>query len=196
MKDRHHEYIQTLDWKTSIATLASTALSTQSQMAFATMEHLESPSGILDNGHPLILAAKSHDEDTPRWFEATTGEHREGFWDAMWIEITTLLKIEAWEQVERSEANKIVKTTWAFKKKRYPSGEIRKLKARFCVRGDTQTEGIDYFESFAPVVSWDTVRVLLVLTVILGLKSTQVDYLAAFCQAPIDTEVFIDMPRG
>ena len=144
----------------------------------------------------MILAAKATDGDTPRWFEATTGEHKDGFWEAMWIEITTLLKIEAWEQVKKEEAKKIVKTTWAFKKKRFPSGEVRKLKARFCVRGDTQTEGVDYFESFAPVVSWNNVRVLLVLTAILDLKSTQVDYLVAFCQAPIDTEVYIDLPRG
>ena len=194
---RFQEYIHGLDWDESIAGLAASAVNVQAQHTFAAMETLEDTStGILDEGHPLILAAKSNDEDSPRWFEATKGEHHEGFWNAMWVEITTLLKIQAWEQVERSQATKIVKTTWAFKKKRFPSGEIRKLKARFCVRGDTQTEGVDYFESFAPVVSWNTVRVLLVLTAILGLKSTQVDYLAAFCQAPIDTEVFIELPRG
>ena len=197
MADRLQEHLQGLDWGESIAALTISSTSRRAQKTFASMESLEDPhTRTLDEGHPLILAAKATDQDSPRWFEATTGEHKEGFWDAMWVEISTLLKMEAWEQVEREQVRKTVKTTWAFKKKRFPSGEVRKLKARFCVRGDTQTEGVDYFESFAPVVSWNTVRVLLVLTVVLGLKSTQVDYLAAFCQAPIDTEVYIDPPRG
>ena len=111
--------------------------------------------------------------------------------------ISTLQEKEAWDQVPRdSVTQKIVKTTWAFKVKRFPSGLVRKLKARFCVRGDTQTEGVDYFESFAPVVSWTTVRLLLILSIMLDLKTSQVDYVAAFCQAPIEDPVFIELPQG
>jgi hypothetical protein len=45
-------------------------------------------------------------------------------------------------------------STWAFKCKRFPDGIIRKLKARFCARGDRQIEGLDFFETFAPLVAW------------------------------------------
>ena len=42
---------------------------------------------------------------------------------------------------------------------------VRKLKARFCVRGDYQVEGSDFFENFATVVSWITTCLLLILSV-------------------------------
>jgi hypothetical protein len=106
---------------------------------------------------------------------------------------------------------KILPTTWAFKCKRYPDGRIRKFKARFCARGDRQIEGIDFFDTFAPVVNWTTVRLLLILSAILGLSTKQVDYTAAFVHAPIDKDpnwdsmteeerarsgVYLHMPRG
>ena len=195
--DRHLEYLQGLDWDTSINALAASSTSFESQQFFTMLESYADPStGILEEGHPLALASKVADSDTPRWKEALYGDNSEGFWEAMWIEVLTLLKMKAWEQVERTPEMNVVKSTWAFKIKRFPSGLVRKLKSRFCVRGDTQVEGVDYFESFAPVVSWKTVRLLLILSVILNLESSQVDYLAAFCQAPIDTEVYIDLPRG
>ena len=46
----------------------------------------------------------------------------------------------------------VLKSTWAFKLKRYLEGLIKKLKARFYARGDMQLEGIDFFETYAPVV--------------------------------------------
>ena len=90
----------------------------------------------------------------------------------------------------------VVPSTWAFKIKRFPSGLVRKLKARFCVRGDLQKQGVDVFETYAPVVSWTTVRLLLILSVVLNLATTQVDYTAAFCQAPINHDVYIALPNG
>jgi len=195
----YNSFIQNLDWDTSISALASSSKSHQAQHFFAALETFEDPeTGTLEELHPLMLSAKANDEDNPRWFDATQGENREGFWEGMFNEIETLTgdDIDAWEQVERTPDMKVVLSTWAFKIKRFPSGLVRKLKSRFCVRGDTQEEGIDYFESYAPVVQWATVRTLLILSVILNLASTQVDYTAAFCQAPIDTDVYISLPRG
>ena len=77
----------------------------------------------------------------------------------------------------------VLKSTWAFKVKRFPSGLIKSFKARFCVRGDMQIEGVDFYETYAPVANWTTIRTLLVLSVQLGLCTAQLDYLAAFPQA-------------
>jgi hypothetical protein len=64
----------------------------------------------------------------------------------------------------------------AFKCKQYHDGSDRKLKARFCVCGDKQVEGVDYFDNYAPVVTRTIVQILLILSSILGLATTQVDY--------------------
>ena len=92
----------------------------------------------------------------------------------------------------------VLPSTWAFKCKRYPDGRVKQFKARFCARGDQQQEGIDYFETWSPVVQWTTVRVMMILSVILGLKTHQADITAAFVHAilPPEEEVFIRQPQG
>ena len=86
-------------------------------------------------------------------------------------------------------------TTCILKRKRYPDGTVDKLKARLCVRGDQQEEGVDYFDTYTPVVQWGTVRFLLILAVYLGIATKQVDYTNAFVQSPKGTTAFIRHPR-
>ena len=62
--------------------------------------------------------------------------------------------------------------------------------------GNRQVEGIDFFETYAPVVSWSTVRLLLSLSLIFGLETRQVDYANAFVQAELKEDVYIEVPRG
>jgi hypothetical protein len=92
----------------------------------------------------------------------------------------------------------VLPSTWAFKIKRYPDGRVKKFKARFCAWGDIQKEGIDYFETWAPVVQWSTVRVVMVLAAKLELISVQCDIMAAFVHARVpDTEkIHVHQPRG
>ena len=78
-----------------------------------------------------------------------------------------------------------IRLTWAFKLKRYPDGLIKKFKARFCARGDMQLEGIDFFKTYAPVVQWTTIRLMLIIEVLLRLKSKQGDVTAAFLHADL-----------
>jgi Reverse transcriptase (RNA-dependent DNA polymerase) len=169
--------------------------------------------GLVNWLHPLALATKANNEDNPNWNQAINGPNSDGFWDAMAKEIATLVdKMDAWEVVDRQTWMNVLPRTWAFKCKRFPDGLIKKLKARFCVRGDKQLDGVDFFETFAPVISWTTVRLMLILSLVLGLATRQVDYTAAFLQhAHIDEDpnlefmgmeerkrsgVFVEMPKG
>jgi hypothetical protein len=91
----------------------------------------------------------------------------------------------------------VLPSTWAFKCKRFPDGRVKKFKARFCARGDRQKEGIDYFKTWSPVVQWTTVRIMLIFSCILWLKSVQADITAAFVHAtlPETEEVYVHQPR-
>jgi len=89
----------------------------------------------------------------------------------------------------------IISSTWAFKCKRYPDGLTKKFKARFCARGDQQLEGIDFFETYAPVVQWTMIRLMFILEILLGLKSMQGDVTCAFLHADLE-EVYVDIPMG
>lgn len=64
------------------------------------------------------------------------------------------------------------------------------------MRGDRQVANVDYFETYAPVVSLTTVRLLLVLSVAFDLTTRQVDYANAFAQADLNKEVYVELPRG
>jgi hypothetical protein len=131
--------------------------------------------------HPLMLQAKSksNSEDNPDWLKAMNGPFAEEYWEAACIEIETLEKIDAWDVVERTPEMNVLPSTWAFKCKRYPDGLIKKFKARFCARGDRQIEGVDFFETYAPVVQWTTVRLMLILECLLDLTSKQGDVTCA-----------------
>ena len=82
------------------------------------------------------------------------------------------------------------------KVKRYPDGRFHKIKARFCARGDKQVEGVDYFDKYAPVISWSTVRLLLCLSISQGWKSRQVDFSNAFVQATLKESIYVTLPTG
>ena len=106
--------------------------------------------------------------------------------------------MDAWDVVDRPTDKNVLDSTWAFKIKRYPDALIKKFKARFCARGDQQIEGVDFFETYAPVVQWTTVRLMLILEVLLNLKSKQGDVTAAFLHADLgpEEEVYVNMPKG
>jgi hypothetical protein len=101
-----------------------------------------------------------------RYHEAILDKDSEGFHKAMLNEIQSLESFQVWDLVKRQQVKtKILPSTWTFRKKHHPDGTIKKLKARFCARGDKQIQGIDYFESYAPVVSWSTVCLMLNLSI-------------------------------
>jgi hypothetical protein len=80
----------------------------------------------------------------------------------------------------------------------FPNGYIKKFKAHFCARGDMQLEGVNFFETYAPVIQWTMIRLMFILEVLLGLKSKQGDVTCAFLHADLapDETVYDDMPLG
>jgi hypothetical protein len=146
--------------------------------------------------HPCLLTSKASQSDNPTHEEAVNGPHREGFHKAMLKELDTLEMMKCWDVVDRVPASNVLPSIWAFKLKRFPGGRLSKYKARNCAGGHRQIEGVDFFETFAPEISWTTVRLLLILSQVLNLATKQVDYTAAFIHAPIEDVVYVEMPRG
>ena len=58
-----------------------------------------------------------------------------------------------------------------------------------------QTEGVDFFETYAPVVQWSTIRLLLSTVLTEGWTTRQVDYTNAFAQAELREEGYVECPR-
>ena len=156
-------------------------------------------SQILHAQHPFAFAARANAADTPTLKEALESPDRERFIEVMHKEIEQLESLQVWDVVPREKATQenktIIASTWAFKRKRYPDGSVKKLKARLCVRGDQQIAGFDYYETFSPVVQWTTIRLMLILSILLDLKTVQVDYTLAFAQAPAPEGTFVEISK-
>jgi hypothetical protein len=91
-------------------------------------------------------------------------------------------EFDCWDYIPNPGKN-VLPSTWAFKIKHYQDGRVKKFKARFCARVDRQTEGVDCFETWAPVVMWSMVCIVMVLAATLDLISVQCDITAAFIHA-------------
>eukprot|EP00978_Attheya_sp_CCMP212_P012813 scaffold32019_cov54-Attheya_sp.AAC.4 len=74
--------------------------------------------------------------------------------------------------------------------------KVKKWKARLNIDGSKVRQGIDYQETYAPVASRNSIQLLLTLTAVHGWHSTQLDYVLAFPQAPVEKELYMKIPRG
>ena len=178
----------------------------EANLAYLCDIHTDLNTGDINCFDARAFAAKHkvNDPDMPSYTAAVTGDHAVEYIAAMKKEIRQLIKQKTWTAMYRrdvpstdsGERRPILKGTWVFKLKRYPDGTPMKFKARYCVRGDLQREGIDYFETYAPVVQWSTVRLVLTLILSNSWVTKQVDYTNAFAQAVLNEEVYIESPRG
>jgi hypothetical protein len=159
------------------------------------IESQQSGTQLVEYLNPALYMTVANQDDNPTLTEAMNGPDAAGFFKAMEQKLETLIQMEVFTVLDRKPWMKVISSVWAFKRKRFPDGSVWELKARLCARGFEQIEGRDYFETFARVVQCLTVRLILVMTIIMGLENKQIDYTAAFVQAPIDTDVYIEMPR-
>ena len=59
-----------------------------------------------------------------------------------------------------------------------------------------QSFGINYFETYAPVVTWFSVQLLIIFTILFKWAIKQVYFVMAYAQAPIETDIYMDLPHG
>ncbi|GJU71555.1 ribonuclease H-like domain-containing protein [Tanacetum coccineum] len=117
------------------------------------------------------------------YFEASKYPH----WnDAMNQEMDALLRNGTWEIVELPEGRKAIGSKWIYKIKFRSSGEIDRYKARLVAQGFGQKEGIDYEETFSPVVKMVTIRCLLNIVVSMSWPVFQLDVNNAFLYGDLE----------
>ena len=118
-------------------------------------------------------------------------------WKAVMIEeMKSLQKNETWELVDRPPRKKPVGCWWVYTVKHKADGTIECFKARLAAKGYTQTYGIDYTDTFAPIAKINTVRVLLSLAMNLDWPLQQFDVKNTFLHGELSEEVYMDFPLG
>ncbi|RVW88342.1 Retrovirus-related Pol polyprotein from transposon TNT 1-94 [Vitis vinifera] len=111
-------------------------------------------------------------------------------------EVRALEKNGTWEITDLPRGKKPVGCKWIFTVKYKADGNVDRYKARLVAKGFTQSYGIDYQETFAPVAKLNTVRVLLSLAANLDWSLHQLDVKNAFLNGDLEEEVYMDIPAG
>ena len=111
-------------------------------------------------------------------------------------EVCALEKNETWELTDLPKGKNPVGCKWIFTIKYKANGDIDRFKARLVAKGFTQSYGIDYQETFAPVAKLNTIRILLSLAVNLDQQLHQLDVKNAFLNGDLEEEVYMDIPSG
>jgi len=116
--------------------------------------------------------------------------------DAMKNEMDSMARNKVWELVDRPPQRKSIGNKWVFKIKRRVDGSIDKFKARLVAKGFTQIEGMDYEETFSPVVRFASIRLLLALVAYLDLELFQMNVKTAFLNGNLEEEIYMNQPIG
>jgi len=127
--------------------------------------------------------------------EAMQTPDREKWKEAFQKELDSLKRHNTYSLVQLPKGRKSVKSKWVLKIKELPDGSV-KYKARLVAKGFSQKEGIDYTETFAPVIKYKSLRILLAIANERNMEVHQLDVTTAFLYGDLDEEIFMEPPEG
>lgn len=133
---------------------------------------------------PVSVAEAMNDMDAKSWKSA------------MKEEMASLAQNETWELAKLPAGKKAIKSKWIFKRKRDSQGKVLKFKARLVAKGFSQVEGIDYNETYSPVVRYASIRYLFALAAKLDLDIRQMDAVTAFLNGKLNEIIYMEQPEG
>jgi hypothetical protein len=158
--------------------------------AYAMQDEMQDPISFAASNNPDIMSLN----------EAMAAPDKEEFRKAMHTEVDSHVDNDHWELMKRADlpANtEVLPSVWAFRRKRrIATQEVYKWKARLNLHGGRQTKDVNYWETYSPVVGWSTIRMFLILMLINGWSSKQVDFVLAYPQADIECEMYMEVPQG
>lgn len=137
----------------------------------------------LDN-EPRTLKDAEESDEWPKWKRA------------MDEELDALAKNTTWTLVSRPPNIRPIKNKWVYKVKLDPQGNVERYKARLVAKGYSQIPNVDYKETFAPVASMTTIRLILAIANRLDMETVQFDVKTAFLYGDLDETIYMEYPDG
>ena len=109
---------------------------------------------------------------------------------------SSLLENQTWDLVELPHDREAIPCKWVFKMKYKEDGSIERYKARPVAKGYAQQHGVDYDETFSPVVRFSSIRVLLSFALQQNMHVHQMDVVTAFLHGKLEEEIYMTQPSG
>ncbi|KAK9157462.1 hypothetical protein Scep_004036 [Stephania cephalantha] len=116
--------------------------------------------------------------------------------EAMEKEYQALMKNDTWSLVSPSKNQNVVANKWIFTVKKNSDGTVNRYKARLVAKGFKQIPGIDFSETYSPVIKSATIRIIFSIAVTYGWSIRQIDINNAFLNGQLMEEVYTHQPAG
>ena len=140
------------------------------------------------SGMVFLATDEPHDLE-----EALANDH----WKrAMDEEYLALIKNQTWHLVPPERGRNVIDYKWVYKVKRKADGSIDRYKARLVAKGLKQRYGIDYDDTFSPVVKATMIRIILSVAISKGWCLRQLDVKNAFLHGVLEEDVYMKQPPG
>lgn len=151
--------------------------------ANSTIVDVDDESAELPERTAFSFVVKSAEVGDPMSIKSAMARSDANLWKlAMKSEYDSLLENSTWELVDRRP----IDSKWVFKTKRDSTNKIIRHKARLVIKGCAQRKGIDYAETYAPVVRYTSIRYLMSMAAKFDLQIDQMDAVTAFLQGDIN----------
>ncbi|GJX57410.1 zinc finger, CCHC-type containing protein, partial [Tanacetum coccineum] len=136
-------------------------------------------------------------EEDPKTFNEAIKSRDVAFWkEVVDAEIGSTMENNTWVLSDLPPGCKPLGCKWIFKNKMKVDGTIDKFKAQLVIQGFRQKEGIDYFDTYAPVARISTIRLLIALAATHNLVIHQMDVKTAFLNGNLEEEIYMKQPEG
>lgn len=136
-------------------------------------------------------------DEEPRTLKDAQNSHDWPNWKAaMEEQIKALERNNTWTLVDQPPKSKPIKNKWVFKIKLKPDGTIDRYNARLVAKGFTQIENVDYKETYAPVASMTTIRMLFAYANQHDMAIVQFDIKTAFLYGDLEETIFVEFPES
>lgn len=126
------------------------------------------------------LAAVGAMEEPTNFRSAMESPQADQWGTAMEEEMDSLMNNETWTLTNLPPGRQAIENRWVYKFKLDGEGKVRRFKARLVAKGFTQRPGIDFHETFSPVVKYEGLRAILSIAAVLDLEMLQLDVKTAF----------------
>ena len=128
--------------------------------------------------------------------EAVNGPHRVQWERAMQDELDSIKANDTYTLVALPAGRQAIGCKWVFKIKRHADGSVDRYKARLVAKGYSQLYGIDFTETFAPVVRFSSLRAILAIAASADYEIHQMDVKTAFLNGDLDEDIYMQQPDG
>ena len=148
----------------------------------------------------LIAFAASNNPDILYWDQAMKAHDQDKFIEAVGIELDWHKRMGNNEPIpidKVPKGTKLIDMVWSMRHKwQIKTQEVYKWKAHLNVHGGQQEHGVHYWDTYAPEVTWQRVSFFLILSILLGWHSRQLDFVMAYPQAPTEMPLYMRLPQG